>query len=162
MTRRHAGKPRCRTCVAFCRNCGFVHNSITEFSAPDLSYPQAQCWKSAKTKPPAHHLTATVKPARLQHGRRGRATPRKRWNDAVTTALAHGSEGKNEPPPHMAAIHRFPSPNGLLGVTQGSPIAVSHKGFSWGGARRAMADRRQRPAGRRIHAMAAASHVRIE
>lgn len=83
-----------------------------------MSYTQAQRWKQAKTKTPAHHLTAIVKPARLQRGRRGRATPRKRWNDAVGTALAHGPGNKNEPPSHMAAIHRFSTPNGLRRVTR--------------------------------------------
>lgn len=75
----------------------FVHNSITKFVAPDLSYPQAQRWKQAKTKTPTHHLTVPVKSARRRHGRSGGATPRKRWNDAVGTALAYGPGGKNEP-----------------------------------------------------------------
>ena len=102
-----------------------------------MSYTQAQRWKQAKTKTPAHHLTAIAKPARLQRGRRGRATPRKRWNDAVGTALAHGPGNKNEPPPHMAAIHRFSTPNGLRRVTRRPSMAVSHKGFPMGrGTRR--------------------------
>lgn len=63
-----------------------------------MSYPQAQRWKQAKTKTPTHHLAAPVKPARRRHGRSGGATPRKRWNDAVGTALAYGPGGKNEPP----------------------------------------------------------------
>lgn len=64
-----------------------------------MSYPQAQRWKQAKTKTPTHHLAAPVKSARRRHGRSGGATPRKRWNDAVGTALAYGPGGKNEPPP---------------------------------------------------------------
>lgn len=85
-------------CVTSHRSCGFVHNSITEFVAPNLSYPQAHRWKQAKTKTPTSHLAAPVKSARRQHGRSGGMTPRKRWNDAVGTALAYGPGGKNEPP----------------------------------------------------------------
>ena len=63
-----------------------------------MSYSQAQRWKQAKTKTPTRHLAVPVKSARRRHGRSGGATPRKRWNDAVGTALAYGPGGKNEPP----------------------------------------------------------------
>lgn len=63
-----------------------------------MSYPQAQRWKQAKTKTPTHHLSVPVKSAHRRHGRSGGSTPRKRWNDAVGTALAYGPGGKNEPP----------------------------------------------------------------
>lgn len=45
-------------CVTSHRNCGFVHNSFTEFIAPNLSYQQARRWKSAKTKTPTRHSSA--------------------------------------------------------------------------------------------------------
>lgn len=159
------------------RFCSQFHHRICR---PDLSYTQAQRWKQAKTKTPAHHLTAIVKPARPQRGRRGRATPRKRWNDAVGTALAHGPGNKNEPPPHMAAIHRFSTPDGLRRVTRGPSMAVSHKGFPMGrGTRRpstvgvtqrpsvdgpgqAMAEPADGGRRRRTHAMAAASPAGIK
>lgn len=63
-----------------------------------MSYPQAQRRKQAKTNTQTHHLAVPVKSARRRHGRSGGATPRKRWNDAVGTALAYGPGGKNEPP----------------------------------------------------------------
>ena len=50
---------------------------------------------------------------------------------------------------HMAAIHRFPTPNGLNGVAQGPSTAASRKSLPWPASRTAAS-------GRRIHAMAVA------
>lgn len=129
-----------------------------------MSYPQAQRRKQAKTKPPTHYLAATVKPARLQHGRRGRATSRKRWNDAVGTSLAHGPETKNEPPSHMAAIHRFRCRTASAGSCKGPPWRYHTKAFPWVAGHAKVSHGRAKPthgraveavSGRRIHAMAA-------
>lgn len=113
-----------------------------------MSYPQAQRWKQAKTKTQTHHLAVPVKPTRRRHGRSGGATPRKRWNDAVGTALAYGPGGKNEPPfahgrhPPVFDAERPPQRRAKTfhgGITQ-KP--------SMGGPSQAMAEpRRQRPAG---------------
>ena len=87
------------------------HNFFTEFIAPNLSCPQAQRWKSAKTKTPTRRSSTRREPAHHQHGRSSGGTPRNRWNDAVTTASAYSRR------PWRTAIHTW-SPSADCGAAR--------------------------------------------
>lgn len=160
------------------RFCSQFHHIIW---CPDLSYPQAQRRKQAKNNTPTHHLAATVKPARFQQGRRGRATSRKRWNDAVGATLAHGPGGEKR-----TAARTWPPSTGFrrrtafAGSRKGLPWRCHAKAFPWGrgtrgppavgvtqrpsmdGLSQAMAGPPTAVNGRRIHAMAAANPAGIK
>ena len=105
-----AGRPRCRTLCDFGENHEFVHNSFTEFITPNSSFTQAKRWKSARIKTPARHLAVPVEPAPANMVVHGVATPRNRWNDAVTTASR--PSGGHEANRHMAAVCRLAASHG--------------------------------------------------
>lgn len=65
-------------------------------------------------------------------------------------------EAKTSRHPHMVAIHRFSTPNGLRSVAQRLSMAVSHKSLPWADQAKPWPSPPTAANGRRIHAMAVA------
>ena len=77
-----------------------IHSSFTEFITPNLGCPQAQRWKSAKTKPPSHDLAE-------RHNSR-RASPPPTWSPSADSRrrTAFGGGWQDVKPRHGRTCRR--------------------------------------------------------
>ena len=105
---------------------------------PNLSCPQAERWKSAKTgKTITVHCGVMPNPTKFhnQHGRNSVGMSRKRWNDAVTTASQYNPRTptvRSEPHPNMVVDRNFAESRIVLLLTSSAmALAVSHMNHRW-------------------------------